>query len=75
LYQGRLPTTEHIFGRDYQRGGGPVSLKQAEKAEPGSLVVVDHGSVTVGSRGRFVPTVIYVEHSGQYWDYALEGGP
>jgi hypothetical protein len=63
----------HVLGRDYDRGGSPMTLADVQALQPRATLV--RGGHEVGGRSPNQPTVIYVEAKGQYFEYSLEGGP
>lgn len=65
----------HVLGRNYDRGDGtPLTLGDAQRLEPGAVVVVSDGRLVDG-RATPQPTVIFVHNGGHYYEYALSGGP
>lgn len=40
-----------------------------------AAVIVSHGKLIAGTRGLYVPTVIFIKDGGSYYEYALSGGP
>ena len=51
-----------------------MSLTEVGQQTP-SAVIVSHGKVIAGSTGLYAPTVIFVRDGGNYYEYALSGGP
>ena len=69
------PDRVHVLGRDYDRGSAaPMSLAAVHEQSP-SAVIVSNGKVIAGASGLYAPTVIFVKDGGNYYEYALSGGP
>lgn len=57
---GGHPERVHVLGRNYDRGDGtPLTLGEAQRLEPGAVVVVSRGHLINGS-AKAQPTVIFV---------------
>ena len=51
-----------------------MSLAAVHEQSP-SAVIVSNGKVIAGASGLYAPTVIFVKDGGNYYEYALSGGP